>query len=82
MRTCKKECYTKILENNKDNIKGIWNILNSVIRDTPRYINYPQYFICIVFVMYLGHQNVSFLQMRYYRNVLVTGENLQQLLLC
>lgn len=55
MRTCKKEYYTKILENNKDKIKGIWNILNSGIRDTPRYINCPQYFICIVFVMYLGH---------------------------
>ncbi len=44
MRTCKKEYYSKILENNKNNIKSIWNILNSVLRDTPRLVNYPQYF--------------------------------------
>lgn len=45
MRICKKEYYCKILENNKNNIKKIWNILNSIIRNGTRQVNYPQYFI-------------------------------------
>ena len=44
IRICKKEYYSTILENNKNNIKSIWTILNNVIRDTPRHITYPQYF--------------------------------------
>jgi len=28
MRNCKKDYYNKLQENNKHNIKGIWNILN------------------------------------------------------
>ena len=45
MRNCKKDYYNKLLENHKHNIKGIWNILNSIIRNKSRQINYPQYFI-------------------------------------
>lgn len=33
MRMCKKEYYNKILDNNKNNMKGLWNILNSIIRN-------------------------------------------------
>ena len=45
IRTSKKEYYKKILNDNKNNIKGIWNILNSIIRNNPRQISYPKYFI-------------------------------------
>ena len=45
MRIRKKEYYNEILENNKNNIKGIWNILNSIIRNGSRQTNYPEYFI-------------------------------------
>lgn len=31
MRFSKKDCYNKILEDNKNNIKAIWDILNSII---------------------------------------------------
>lgn len=41
MRMCKKEYYYTILQNN--NIKGIWNVLNSVIRNGSKISNYPQY---------------------------------------
>ncbi len=44
MRIRKKEYYKEILENNKNNIKGIWNILNSIIRNGSGQINYPKYF--------------------------------------
>ena len=45
MRICKKEHYNKILENNKNNIKGIWSVLNSIIRHGSTNTSYPQYFI-------------------------------------
>ena len=45
IRISKKEYYKKILDDNKNNIKGIWNILNSIIRNSPRLISYPKYFI-------------------------------------
>lgn len=46
MRNCKKDFYNKLLENNKHNIKGIWNTLNSVIRNKSRQnIHYPNYFV-------------------------------------
>lgn len=44
MRKCKKDYYSKLLNNNKNNIKGIWNILNSIIRNDSGHTNYPQYF--------------------------------------
>lgn len=44
MRTCKKEYYPKKLEFNKKNTKGIWTILNSVIRNIPRQVNNPVVF--------------------------------------
>jgi len=40
MRTCKKEYYTKQLDNN---IKGMWNILNNIIKNNTRQATYPQY---------------------------------------
>lgn len=33
IRICRKECYSKILYNNKDSIKGLWDILNSIIKN-------------------------------------------------
>lgn len=45
MRKCKKEYYNKILENNKNNTKGLWNVLNSIIRNGSRNNSYPQYFV-------------------------------------
>ena len=32
IRRCKKDYYNKLLEKNKNNIKGTWNILNKIIR--------------------------------------------------
>lgn len=47
MRRCKKEYYNKILEINKNNMKGLWNTLNSIIRNETKNKNksYPEYFI-------------------------------------
>lgn len=45
MRTCKKDYFNKILNGNKYCIKGIWNVLNEMIRNGSMYINCPQYFI-------------------------------------
>ncbi len=45
MRTAKKEYYNKVLEDNKNNIKRIWDIMNTVIKNCPRQVNYPKYFI-------------------------------------
>lgn len=39
---CKQDYYNKILENNWNNIKGLKNILNNIIRNKSRTINYPQ----------------------------------------
>ena len=45
MRSCKKEYYNKLVEKNKNNSKGIWNILNSIIRKGTANNKYPDYFI-------------------------------------
>uniref|UniRef100_A0A8C6M4T9 Reverse transcriptase domain-containing protein n=1 Tax=Nothobranchius furzeri TaxID=105023 RepID=A0A8C6M4T9_NOTFU len=45
MRTCKKEYFIKKLEDNKDSMKGIWNVLNSIIKNAPRTNDYPGYFM-------------------------------------
>lgn len=44
IRKSKKEYFGKILEDNKNN-KGIWNILNSIIRNGTRLTMLPRYFI-------------------------------------
>ena len=44
MRACKKDYYTRLVDKNKNNIKGIWNILNSVIRNKPAELTYPDVF--------------------------------------
>ena len=44
MRNCKKEYFTKLIENNKNNTKGIWKVLNSIIRNGSNGISYPDYF--------------------------------------
>lgn len=44
MRIRKKEYYHDSLEDDKNNIKGIWSILNS-IRNASRQTNYPEYVI-------------------------------------
>ena len=45
MRISKKEYYRKLIDNNKNNIKGLWNILNNVIGNGSRQVNYPHEFI-------------------------------------
>ena len=45
MIICKKEHYHKILDNNKNNIRGIWKLLNNIIRNGSGQVHYPQYFV-------------------------------------
>ena len=45
IRIARKEYYNKLLDNNKNNIKGIWNILNTVIKNSSKQLSYPRYFI-------------------------------------
>lgn len=45
MTQANKEYYNKLLEKNKNNIKGTWNILNKVIRNTSGPTNAPSHFI-------------------------------------
>lgn len=33
------------VNNNINNIKGIWDTMNNIIRNSPRQIGYPKYFI-------------------------------------
>lgn len=44
MRISKKDYYRTLIENNKGNVKGMWNILNSIIK-SKCFNNYPKYFI-------------------------------------
>ena len=44
IRINKKEYYNKLLENNKNNIKGTWDILNKIIRNKTN-SNCPDHFI-------------------------------------
>ena len=44
IRISRKEYYKNKLDHNKDNIKGIWNILNSIIRDGVKQNSLPKYF--------------------------------------
>lgn len=43
IRTSRKEYYNEILNNNKNGIKGTWDILNNIIKNSSRQ-GYPQYF--------------------------------------
>lgn len=45
MRNCKKEYFRKLLEDNRNNVKEMWNILNSVINNRPKSNDQPKYFI-------------------------------------
>ena len=36
IRIAKKEYYNKLLDNNKNKIKGIWNILNTVLENSSK----------------------------------------------
>lgn len=45
IRISKKEYYKNKLDNNKNNTKGIWNILNNIIRDGAKQNGLPKYFI-------------------------------------
>jgi hypothetical protein len=46
MRICKKEYYNKKLDYNKNNMKGLWNILNGIIRNgVKNNTGYPEYYI-------------------------------------
>lgn len=43
MGTRKKKYYNKLLEKNKNNIKGILSVLNDIIRTGARNKSYPEY---------------------------------------
>ncbi|XP_051941777.1 uncharacterized protein LOC127614482 [Hippocampus zosterae] len=45
IRTSKRDHYHALLEQNKGNTQEIWKILNQVIRNSPKKIDYPEYFI-------------------------------------
>ncbi len=45
IRAAKKVCYKTLLDKNRNNIKGIWSTLNSIIKNGSRHINYPRYFL-------------------------------------
>lgn len=45
MRISKKDYYKKLIQNSKGNVKGMWNILNSIIKSKCNYNSYPKYFI-------------------------------------
>uniref|UniRef100_A0A3Q3EXG8 Reverse transcriptase domain-containing protein n=1 Tax=Labrus bergylta TaxID=56723 RepID=A0A3Q3EXG8_9LABR len=45
MRNCRKEYYSKLLDKNKNNSKGLWTILNSVIGNGSRQVKYLHDFI-------------------------------------
>ncbi len=45
IRTSKKNYYCRMLNDNKNNIKAIWGLLNSIIRNSSKQIDYPEYFI-------------------------------------
>lgn len=44
IRKCKKEYYNNLLENNKNDSKGTWNIINKIIRKSTNKPSYPNYF--------------------------------------
>ncbi len=44
MRICKKDYYNTMIENNKNNIKGMWKVSNNIIRHE-KSNGYPQYFM-------------------------------------
>ncbi len=45
IRTCKKDYYTIQIENNKNNIKGIWNVLYSIIQKISSNAINAEYFV-------------------------------------
>lgn len=45
MRKCKKDYHTQLLDKNKSNVKGIWEVLNSIIRNKQANSAYPDHFI-------------------------------------
>lgn len=44
IRKCKKEYYNNLLENNKNDSKGTWNIINKIIRKSTNKPSYPNHF--------------------------------------
>lgn len=45
IRKCKKDYYNNVLEKNKNNIRGTWKILNSIIRKKNPSMSFSDYFI-------------------------------------
>lgn len=45
LRTRKKLYYTNLINNNKNNIKEVWSILNSIIKGNTKNKVYPNYFV-------------------------------------
>ncbi len=45
MRSCKKDYYYKLLDNNRNNIEGMWNISNNIIRKRQTKPDYPEFYM-------------------------------------
>ena len=44
LRIAKQDYYSKLLDRNKKNMKGIWNILNNIIKKNSEKNSFPQCF--------------------------------------
>ena len=45
LRRCEKDYYSKLLEEHKNDVKGTWQVLNSIIKKSHKMSNYPETFI-------------------------------------
>ncbi|KAJ0050336.1 hypothetical protein NL108_017695 [Boleophthalmus pectinirostris] len=45
IQACKKENFAKQLELNRNNVKGIWKLINEILSNKPKSNNYRKYFI-------------------------------------
>lgn len=45
LRESKKDYFTKLLNSKKNNIQGMWKVLNMVMGNSSNSLNYPEYFI-------------------------------------
>ena len=44
LRESKKQYYSKLLENNRNNIKGTWKVINKIIKKKGGNVELPNYF--------------------------------------
>jgi hypothetical protein len=45
MRRCEREYYDQLIYEKKNNIKGTWKVLNSIIKRNQRGVKFPDYFV-------------------------------------